>query len=103
MGIHTVRTINERGPSYPFAVAVSNLQQAEIAFINLEALCTNTGTKLDRRFAFNAPTEFISGLAQVAFEATTLANYHFWDYGLDEPSNTISTLDSIDTPFAALA
>jgi poly-gamma-glutamate synthesis protein (capsule biosynthesis protein) len=95
IGEHTVRYINERGAFYPFAPTASIIQQADIAFANLEAPFTNTGTKFDKRFAFKVPPEFAVGLAQAGFDVLTLANNHILDYGIDGLSFTISTLDSL--------
>ena len=95
LGNHTISYIKKYGTIYPFAYTQKILKQAHIAFANLEAPFTKTGTRFDKRFTFKVPPEYAIGLVEAGFDVVTLANNHTLDYGIEGLGNTIKTLDSI--------
>jgi len=98
-GNHTISYIKKHGTGYPFVPTQAILQKANVAFANLEAPFTTTGTKFDKRFTFKVPPKYASGLNEAGFDVVTLANNHMLDYGIEGLSNTIKTLDSIGVAF----
>jgi poly-gamma-glutamate capsule biosynthesis protein CapA/YwtB (metallophosphatase superfamily) len=98
-GNHTISYIKKFGIGYPFVPTQAILRKADVAFANLEAPFTLTGTKFDKRFTFKVPPKYAGGLIKAGFDVVTLANNHMLDYGLEGLSNTIKTLDSIGVAF----
>jgi len=94
-GSHTISYIKKHGTIYPFIPTQKIFHQANIAFANLEAPFTETGTRFDKRFTFKVPPKYATGLVEAGFDVVTLANNHMLDYGVEGLKNTIKTLDSI--------
>ncbi|MBC8180807.1 CapA family protein [candidate division KSB1 bacterium] len=94
-GNHTISYIKKHGTGYPFVPTGAILQNADVAFANLEAPFTDTGTKFDKRFTFKVPPKYATGLTEAGFDVVTLANNHMLDYGIEGLANTLKMLDSI--------
>lgn len=98
-GNHTISYIEKYGPVYPFLFTQAILQNADVAFANLEGPFTDSGAKFDKRFTFKIAPKYATALVEAGFDVVTLANNHILDYGIEGLSNTINTLDSIGVAF----
>ncbi len=92
---YTSQYMQTHGLNYPFDSTRSILAGADIAFGNLEAPFTHTGTKFEKTFNFKVPPEFAPSLIHAGFDVVTLANNHILDYGVEGLKNTLQVLDSI--------
>ncbi|HEX9971317.1 MAG TPA: CapA family protein [bacterium] len=95
VGNHTSYFIQKNGADYPFDSTRQILSQTDIAFGNLEAPFTRTGTKFEKTFNFKVPPEYVSGLIGSGIDVVTLANNHMLDYGIEGLKNTLTILDSL--------
>jgi poly-gamma-glutamate synthesis protein (capsule biosynthesis protein) len=94
LGDHTLHFIKKYGADYPFDSTRKMLSETDIAFGNLEAPFTRTGTKFEKTFNFKVPPEHVSGLIGSGIDVVTLANNHMLDYGIEGLKNTLAILDS---------
>jgi len=92
---YTSEYLRTRGIDYPFDSTRSILAAADIAFGNLEAPFTHTGTKFEKKFNFKVSPKFAPSVVHAGFDVVTLANNHVLDYGLEGLKNTLQVLDSI--------
>lgn len=95
VGNHTSYYIQKYGADYPFDSTRQLLSQTDIAFGNLEAPFTRTGTKFEKTFNFKVPPEYVSGVIGSGIDVVTLANNHILDYGIEGLKSTLSVLDSL--------
>jgi hypothetical protein len=76
----------------------SSLQQADVAFGNLEGVLQDGGEPVKRCsnpahcYLFRTPTYFVQQLKQAGFDAMTLANNHARDFGEEGRSNSMAVL-----------
>ena len=76
------------------------LQQADIAFGNLEGVLQDGGEPVKRCsnpancYLFRTPSYFAQQLKQAGFDAMTLANNHARDFGEEGRSNSMAALDA---------
>lgn len=74
------------------------LQQADIAFGNLEGVLQDGGEPVKRCsnpancYLFRTPTHFVQQLKEAGFDAMTLANNHARDFGEEGRSNSMAVL-----------
>jgi len=95
LGHHTIHYIQTYGVDYPFDSTRQALRQSDIAFGNLEAPFTRTGTKFEKTFNFKVPPEYVTGITRSGIDIVTLANNHILDYGIEGLKNTLTVLDSV--------
>ena len=75
-----------------------SLQQADIAFGNLEGVLLDGGEPVKRCsnpancYLFRTPTRFVQQLKQAGFDAMTLANNHARDFGEEGRGNSMAVL-----------
>jgi poly-gamma-glutamate capsule biosynthesis protein CapA/YwtB (metallophosphatase superfamily) len=94
--------IRARGSDYPFRRYRRLLQEADIAFGNLETPLSERGVPTpgkSRRslrnrtnFLFRAPPTAAGGLARAGFDVVSVANNHTMDYGGDALADTLTSL-----------
>lgn len=80
-------------PRVPFLETVEILEEADIAFCNLESPFYEGELQNGDRMVFGARPETIEGLKYASFDIVSLANNHFGDQGTDGMSFTLSHLD----------
>jgi poly-gamma-glutamate synthesis protein (capsule biosynthesis protein) len=90
------RTIGERiiqneGESI-FASVAPLLQQADLAFGNLECSIGEDGTRAEKGYTFRAPVETAQLLKQAGFGLLSLSNNHILDYGDSTFEQTLDLL-----------
>lgn len=74
--------INKNGDwRYPFLKIVDFLNNADIAFGNLEGPISNKGADAGKLYSFRADPRSIEGLLYSGFDVLSLANNHAFDYG----------------------
>jgi poly-gamma-glutamate capsule biosynthesis protein CapA/YwtB (metallophosphatase superfamily) len=94
--------IRARGPDYPFRGFRRLLQDADIAFGNLETPLSERGVPTPGKsprslrsrtnYLFRAPPTAASGLAWGGFDVVSVANNHTMDYGGDALADTLTCL-----------
>jgi len=88
----SVTTMN-RPFSYPFERTASLLQEADLAFCNLESPISGRGERVEKNYTFNAPPRAIEGLTYAGFDVVSLANNHILDHGPVAMEDTIRHLE----------
>lgn len=79
---------------YPFLLASSTLQNADLTFGNLEGPISNGGIKVGSKYSFEADPQVIAGLEAAGFNVLSLANNHMWDYSSVAFRDTLTILDA---------
>ncbi len=100
LGGTIAQLIREQGPRYPFSDVAEVLQQADVAFGNLEVPVAPTDTPVVKDYVFRADPISVEGLVWAGFDVLALANNHAFDHGPEGLLSTISSLDSADIPYA---
>ena len=85
--------LSQQGADYPFDSLRVIIQNADIAFANLEAPLTTGGKAQEKQYTFKMKPEVISGILNAGFDLCTLANNHILDFGLDGLIQTFQVLD----------
>jgi poly-gamma-glutamate synthesis protein (capsule biosynthesis protein) len=75
-----IRTVND--PRAPFLETVEILEEADIAFCNLESPFHDGEPQNEDRMIFGADPETVEGLRYAGFDIVSLANNHFGDQGV---------------------
>lgn len=89
LGRDVERLSNVRSAAYPFEKTRSLLDTADIVVGNFEAPIPITHVSTpDFSFAFSVPEDRMQVLAEVGFDALSLANNHTLDYGVSGLLNT---------------
>jgi len=78
------------------------LRKADLAFCNLESPISGRGKRLDKEFAFNAPPDAASALADAGFDAVSLANNHCLDFGEEALTDTLAHLAAAHIQYAGI-
>jgi poly-gamma-glutamate capsule biosynthesis protein CapA/YwtB (metallophosphatase superfamily) len=73
--------IARRGSGYPFEAVAETLSGADIAFGNLECPLSAKGTRVAKRYSFQARPETAACLVKGGFDLLSLANNHTMDCG----------------------
>jgi poly-gamma-glutamate capsule biosynthesis protein CapA/YwtB (metallophosphatase superfamily) len=90
------RLMRSGGDDYPFAKLGQELQEADLAFANLESPLSARGEPMPGKgICFRGRPEMVARLAQAGFDVVSIANNHALDY--DEPA----FLDTLDLLTAA--
>ena len=80
---------------YPFQKIKPVLEEADIAFVNLETPLSDTA---ERKGAFLAPTAFAAGLKWAAVDVVATANNHALDAGVAGLKDTLTSLSQVSLP-----
>lgn len=80
---------------YPFQKIKPVLEDADIAFVNLEAPLSDTAK---RKGAFLAPTAFAAGLKWAGVDVVSTANNHALDAGVAGLKDTLTSLSQVNLP-----
>lgn len=83
---------SKAGPSYPFERMLSALQQADIAFGNLECALTAHRAAVPKRYNFRASPTWAAKLAKAGFDVVSVANNHSQDFGSRGLADTVTSL-----------
>jgi len=75
------RIMKQKGRGYPFSALKSTLQNADIAFGNLECAVATIGAPIEKQFNFRADPRVLLVLRETGFDVVSTANNHTWDYG----------------------
>lgn len=78
--------------TYPFEYVKDYLQNADLAFGNLEGPISGRGKNQGSIYSFNADPFVISGLTDAGFDVMSVANNHIFDYGRDAFLDTLALL-----------
>lgn len=81
------------GVKFPFVKVAPALQQADLAFANLETPVSTRGKPAAKSFVFRSHPATLAGLSFAGIDGVTLANNHILDYGPDAMLDTLSYLD----------
>ncbi len=101
VGHWTAPFLNKHGSDYPYRNFSEVLQDADVAFGNLEAPLADTGSAVeDKKFTFKVPTRHAKGLKTGGFNLLSLANNHILDYGIGGLEQTLVALDNIGMAYA---
>jgi poly-gamma-glutamate synthesis protein (capsule biosynthesis protein) len=73
----------EDNPNFPFARMVETIQEADIAFGNLETPISTRGVDQGSIYSFRADPRVILGLKWAGFDVLSIANNHTFDWGDD--------------------
>ena len=80
---------------YPFVKIKPVLEEADIAFVNLETPLSDTAKK---KGAFLAPTAFAAGLKWAGIDVVATANNHALDAGVAGLKDTLTSLSQVSLP-----
>lgn len=80
VGRGVARACQQHGPDYPFRHIASRLQQADLAFANLEGPLTDRPTRIPRINALRGAPEMAPVLRRAGFTVLSVANNHSIDY-----------------------
>lgn len=95
---HGVRSSFERnGHKFIFEKVKGLLQQADIAFCNLEGVISDVELKPEsfESFAFRGSPEMAEGLKEAGFNIVNIANNHIMQHGVNAFNETISALKKV--------
>jgi poly-gamma-glutamate capsule biosynthesis protein CapA/YwtB (metallophosphatase superfamily) len=84
--------IDRHGTGYPFEQVAGILSAADITFGNLECPLTDKGTKVPKRYCFQAHPAAVACLVESGFDLLSLANNHTMDCGRTGLVETIQVL-----------
>ena len=87
------KKMRERGADFPFASTTHLIQEADIAFGNLETTITDGEPVEAFEMRFRADAHAGRSLKEAGFEILSLANNHTFDFGEKGLSDTQSALD----------
>ncbi len=96
------RMVDEKGPSYPFALIKGRLAKYEKRFANLEVPITNATKVLlkKKRWTFKATPKQALALLPLKLDLVSLANNHLLDFGRRGLFETIAFLRQHHIPYA---
>jgi len=78
------------------------IKAADVAVANLEAPCSERGTRADKVIALRSPSAAAAWVGAMGFHAVSLANNHAMDYGREALADTLSgTRNAGVVPFGA--
>ena len=80
------RPLARRQGGFPSQV----IEAADIAVANLEAPCSDRGTRADKVIALRSPSAAAAWVGAMGFHAVSLANNHAMDYGWEALADTVS-------------
>ncbi len=93
IGGHVKEFTDKFGFDYPFDAVKDILNEADIAFCNLEGPIAKKGVKEEgKEFTFKTDPKAAEGLANAGFDVVSLANNHIMDFGADALFETIEHL-----------
>ena len=79
-------------PTYPFHEIAEQVQNADIAFGNLEGPISGRGTNRGSIYSFRADPAAVAGLRFAGFDVLSLANNHIFDWGPEALRDTVNFL-----------
>jgi poly-gamma-glutamate synthesis protein (capsule biosynthesis protein) len=82
----------EQDPLFPFLRITERIQNADIAFANLEGPASTQGTDQGSEYSFRAEPDTLKGLSFAGFNVVSVANNHSFDWGPLAFQDTISYL-----------
>jgi len=92
-----------------FKYALKDLQEADLAFGNLEGVLLDTGAPLamklkfkSKPYLFKMPEKFGDIFKDAGFDVLSVANNHTNDFGLKGRNSTVKILDSLGIHYAGL-
>jgi len=94
LGRGVADAIMEHGPHYPFEQVAAELSRGDLLFGNLEAPLTDRGIRIPRVNSLRGEPEMAPALAEVGFDAVSLANNHAIDYGREGLERTCEVLEA---------
>lgn len=77
---------------FPFTAVSKEIQDADVAFGNLEGPVSDKGTQQGSQYSFRMDPAVIKALYDVGFDAVSIANNHVGDYGRDAFEDTLRRL-----------
>lgn len=87
--------------TWPFHHIAEIIQQADLAFGNLESQISDKGTNVGSIYSFRADPKSIEGLTYAGFDILSVANNHRFDYTREAFEDSISRLSKAGiTPVA---
>ncbi len=91
--------IDKTSPEYPFELIAQRIQDADIAFGNLENPVSLQGLNQGSIYSFRAHPKTLSGLVFSGFDIVSVANNHMFDWGRDAFIDTLTYLKSYGIEF----
>lgn len=90
---------SRRDYKYPFLKIADFINNADLAFANLEGPVSARGRNQGSIYSFRADPRAVEGLLFAGFDIVSLANNHIWDWGSEALSDTVRLLKekSIET------
>ncbi len=86
------KIINANDPTFPFQKIARIIEEADLAFGNLEGPISDRGRNQGSIYSFRADPKAVQGLSYAGFDVLSLANNHIFDWGRDALEDTISLL-----------
>lgn len=85
--------LKANNPNLPFLNVASQVQQADIAFANLESQFAQNAIRARQGLVFGAHPDVARGLSFAGFDVLSTANNHSLDYGIESLEYTIDLLN----------
>ncbi len=86
----------QHSPRFLFNPTATYIQDADIAFANLDSAVSDRGEPLDKPYAYRAAPAVAPALAWAGFDVVSLANAHTLDYGPLALADTEHLLNTAD-------
>lgn len=90
---------NNNDYSYYFAKVRYLFENDDLTIANLEGTFTDYDKKVEKKFNFKAPKEYVQVLTTSSIDAVSLGNNHTYDYGETGFKDTKNTLDENNIPY----
>lgn len=93
------KIIEANGPTYPFTLIKQYIEEADIAFANLENPVSVRGFNQGSIYSFRAKPDTLKGLKFAGFDIVSIANNHMFDWGMEAFVDTIEHLSAESIKF----
>lgn len=87
-----VRSLGKGDFAFPFAFTKSYIEEADIAFANLETPVSERGEKINKKHVFRSHPDSLKGLLDAGFDVVSVANNHILDFGEVAAEDTVRLL-----------
>ena len=85
--------------SYYFRNVYNLFSNDDLTIVNLEGTFTDYNVKVEKKFNFKAPKDYINVLTKGAVDVVSIANNHTYDYGDIGYNDTINVLKEANMPY----
>ena len=92
------RTVDEKGPEWPFSLVRNILEKDDFTFANLEVVFTESRRHVNKRINLRASPSYAGVLLHSGIDAVNTANNHCMDFYEKGYQESLKTLDALPLP-----